>query len=70
MYDPMDKPKKFKNLEEYKKNKGSTINHFYEKLLKLREGFYTETARRRAVRRHEFMEEFLTEFLLEWEGKA
>lgn len=70
MYDPLDKPKEFKNLEEYKKNTGSTINHFYEKLLKLRDGFYTETARKRAVRRHEFMEEFLREFLLEWEGKA
>jgi uncharacterized protein len=70
MYDPMDKPKEFKSLQEYKKNNGSTINHFYEKLLKLRDGFYTETARKRAVRRHEFMEEFLREFLLEWEGKA
>ncbi len=70
MYDPGEEPKKFKNLEEYKKNNGTTINHFYEKLLKLRDGFYTETARKRAVRRHEFMEEFLREFLLEWEGKA
>ncbi len=70
MYDPGKEPKKFKNLEEYKKNNGTTINHFYEKLLKLRDGFYTETARKRAVRRHEFMEEFLREFLLEWEGKA
>ena len=70
MYDPLDKPKEFENLEEYKKNNGSTINHFYEKLLKLKDGFYTETARKRAVRRHEFMEEFLREFLLEWEGKA
>jgi len=70
MHDPQDKPKKYQSLEEYKKNNGSTINHFYEKLLKLKDGFYTETARIRAVRRHEFMEEFLTEFLLEWEGKA
>lgn len=70
MYDPLDKPKKYQSLEEYKKNNGSTINHFYEKLLKLKDGFYTETARKRAVRRHEFMEEFLNEFLLEWEGKA
>ncbi|GLI55460.1 phosphohydrolase [Propionigenium maris DSM 9537] len=70
MHDPLDKPKEFKDLQEYKKNNGSTINHFYEKLLKLRDGFYTETARKRAVRRHEFMEEFLREFLLEWEGKA
>ena len=70
MHDPLDKPKKFQSLEEYKKNNGSTINHFYEKLLKLRDGFYTETARKRAVRRHEFMEVFLNEFLLEWEGKA
>ena len=58
-----------KNAEEYAKNQGSTINHFYEKLLLLREMMNTPSARKLAEDRHRFMEAFLDEFFAEWEGK-
>ncbi|MCX8183931.1 MAG: HD domain-containing protein [Crenarchaeota archaeon] len=49
---------------------GSTIDHFYEKLLKLKNSLNTETARRIAEERHAFMEAFLSRFLKEIEGEA
>lgn len=53
--------------EEYKKSEGTTINHFYEKLLLLKDIMNTETGRKMANRRHDFMQSFLNEFLAEWE---
>jgi len=70
MYDPYEIHKEYENLTEYKNSNTSTIGHFYEKLLKLKDGFYTENARVKAGKRHEVMEGFLKEFFLEWEGKA
>lgn len=55
--------------EEYKKNKGNTINHFYEKLLKLKDMMNTDTARKIAEHRHFYMEKFLEEFFEEWNGE-
>lgn len=52
------------------KDSGSTVDHFYEKLLKLKDTLNTETARRIAVERHMFMEAFLSRFLKEVEGEA
>lgn len=49
---------------------GSTVDHFYEKLLKLKNSLNTETARRIAEERHAFMEAFLSRFLKEIEGEA
>lgn len=51
------------------KDTDSTINHFYEKLLKLKDSLNTETARRITEERHAFMEAFLLRFLKEAEGK-
>ncbi len=69
MYDPKVKPVKFSTLNEVKNTNDHTINHFYEKLLKLKDLMNTDTAKILAERRHQFMLEFLDEFYAEWEGK-
>jgi len=70
IHNPNDKPIKNKTVEEYKKMNATAINHFYEKLLLLKDRMNTETAKRIAEGRHKFMEEFLERFFEEWEGKA
>ncbi len=69
IYDPAIRPQQHDSFEAYKKNTGPTINHFYEKLLLLKDLMNTKTARRIAQDRHEFMEQFLDRFLMEWEGE-
>ena len=56
------------NAEEYYQNKGTTISHFYEKLLKLKNLMNTDTAKKIAENRHTYMEVFLEEFFKEWDG--
>jgi uncharacterized protein len=69
IYDPSISPKLNMTKEEYKKSKGTTINHFYEKLLLLKGMMNTETGKQMAERRHRYMERFLEEFYAEWEGE-
>ncbi|MGM5485054.1 MAG: HD domain-containing protein [Nanobdellota archaeon] len=69
MYNPETEPKEHGSFEEYKKNEGTTINHFYEKLLLLKDRMNTKSAKEMAEKRHMFMKEFLDRFFLEWEGK-
>lgn len=70
IYDPEDKPKTNLTKEEYIKAKGTTINHFYEKLLLLKDLMNTETGKKLAEKRHKFMEKYLEQFYKEWNGKA
>ncbi len=69
MYNPSLKPQKFKTHEEYKNHKGTTINHFYEKLFLVRGLMHTKTAKTIAKEREIFMKHFLEEFYAEWNGK-
>ncbi|MFH1072483.1 MAG: HD domain-containing protein [Nanoarchaeota archaeon] len=69
IYNPNIKPERHETFEQYKKGTGSTINHFYEKLLLLKDLMNTETGRRMAEERHRYMEEYLDRFYREWNGK-
>ena len=69
MYDPNIEPILHKTAESYFNNQSPTINHFYEKLLLLKEKMNTQYARKIATEIHKFMKEFLNRFFDEWEGK-
>ena len=69
MYDPSVDPKHHADFEAYKKDAGPTINHFYEKLLLLKDRMYTDMGKRMAEHRHQVMERYLDEFYAEWEGE-
>jgi uncharacterized protein len=68
IYDPGIPPVQGMTKEAYKKNTAPTINHFYEKLLLLKDRMNTQTGREMATKRHRFMERFLEQFYAEWEG--
>lgn len=68
LYDPQIPPNLQKTREEYKHNNEPTINHFYEKLLLLKDRMNTATGKLMAVKRHQFMERYLEEFFNEWDG--
>jgi len=69
LYNPSIAPKLKMTKEEYKNSEAPTINHFYEKLLLLKDKMNTETGKRIAEERHKFMELFLSQFYAEWEGE-
>jgi uncharacterized protein len=69
LHDPAIRPQMHASFEAYKKNVGTTINHFYEKLLLLKDRMNTATGKRLAEERHKYMEAFLEQFLAEWQGE-
>ena len=69
LYNPKVKPNLNMTKEEYKKSTAPTINHFYEKLLLLKDKMNTETGKNIATERHQFMELFLNQFFNEWNAK-
>ena len=69
MYDPSVRPELHDSFESYKKNGSPTVNHFYEKLLLLKDRMNTRAARKIAEDRHAYMEQFLVRFYMEWNGE-
>ncbi|WP_395055890.1 HD domain-containing protein [Flavobacterium sp.] len=69
LYNPGILPNLAMSKEEYKNSESPTLNHFYEKLLLLKDKMNTETGKKIAQERHHYMETFLEQFHLEWNGK-
>ncbi len=69
MYNPEIIPETGRSKEQYKNSQAPTINHFYEKLLLLRDRMNTPAGRRMAEERHRFMELYLKQFYDEWDGQ-
>jgi uncharacterized protein len=69
MYDPEQLPQEYADIEAYKNNNSSSINHFHEKLLLLKDRMHTETGKKMAQARHDYMLAFLDEFHAEWDGE-
>ncbi|MBO1582782.1 MULTISPECIES: HD domain-containing protein [Bacillus] len=69
MYDPNIPPREEMTKEEYRKNSDPSLNHFYEKLLKLKDLMNTDAAKREAEVRHRYMEEFIEQFMKEWNAQ-
>ena len=69
LYNPEMAPNLNMSKEEYKNSDAPTLNHFYEKLLLLKDKMNTETGKKIALERHQYMENFLSQFYAEWEGE-
>jgi len=69
MYNPSIQPNLHMSKEEYKNSEAPTLNHFYEKLLLLKDKMNTETGKQIAEQRHHYMETFLSQFYAEWDGE-
>ncbi len=69
IYNPEISPNLNMSKEEYKNSTAPTINHFYEKLLLLKDKMNTQTGKKMAQERHLFMEKYLEQFYKEWEGE-
>jgi uncharacterized protein len=69
LYNPEIKPNLKMTKAEYKNSEAPTINHFYEKLLLLKDQMNTKTGKRIALERHKYMQGFLKQFFAEWNGE-
>lgn len=68
LYDPSIQPKLNMTKKEYKTSKAPTINHFYEKLLLIKDKMNTKTGKALAESRHKYMKQYLKQFYAEWNG--
>lgn len=69
LYHPDIEPENYQNTAQYRISQSPTINHFYEKLLLLKNTMNTEAAKKIAINRHHFMEMYLEQFFEEWKGE-
>ena len=69
IYNPNIAPRLNMSKEEYKNSEAPTLNHFYEKLLLLKDKMNTDSGKKIAQERHNFMEKFLSQFYAEWDGE-
>ncbi|MGG2015466.1 HD domain-containing protein [Bacillus sp. S10(2024)] len=69
LYDPNILPRETMTKEEYRKNDEPSLNHFYEKLLKLKDLMNTVAAKEEAEERHRYMEQFIDQFMKEWNAQ-
>lgn len=69
IYNPDVKPVMHKTFSHYKTHKGTSMNHFYEKVLLLKDRLNTKTAKQIAEQRHQFVENYVKQFLKEWNGE-
>ena len=70
IYDPAIPPENHQTFAQYKAGSGPAINHFYEKLLLLKDRMNTATGKHMAEKRHQYMEAYLEQFYQEWNGKV
>ncbi len=69
LYDDSKKIQKINTTKDYKKGSSSTVHHFYEKILLLKDLMNTKTAKKIAQKRHDYMKKYLGQFLAEWQGR-
>src|SRR5258708_5481792 len=69
IYNPGITPKQYGSLQEYMEANNTTINHFHEKLLLVKDGMHSPIAKKIAAKSHKFLEKFLYKFFKEWERK-
>lgn len=70
LYDPSEQAQRHERFEDYQKSQSSSLMHFYEKLLLLKDRLNTPSAKAIAQERHRYMESFVLRFLQEWQGEA
>lgn len=70
IFDPNEHPAHFQNFAQYKNNHSSSINHFFERSLLMKNLMHTKEAKRIAVRRHKFLEKYISAFMAEWNLEA
>lgn len=68
IHDPEIKPTENMNADQYRNHLSTSVNHFYEKLFRLKDLMNTETAKKIAEQREDYMKAYLSEFLAEWDG--